>query len=173
MFHYRRPHEAAPATLSGSGISTLPSRHGRGLKPRRPRNSSVPPGRPVKATGSPPKRVLGVGGSAGGQPRGDSSTGRVQNVRRSRPGSNQSDRGSLGDWATGRKGAGRRPGSTPHRQCLPSPQQRSSLVPQGRPRTLRTGPAWFGVSAWLHSLGLCRCFSRQQREASGGPGGRQ
>ena len=103
MFHYRRPHEAAPATLSGSGISTLPSRHGRGLKPRRPRNSSVPPGRPVKATGSPPKRVLGVGGSAGGQPRGKSSTGRVQNVRRSRPGSNQSDRGSLGDWAKRRR----------------------------------------------------------------------
>jgi hypothetical protein len=62
------PQAAAPNTLSGSGARSIAkSRHCRGSNPPRPRSSSVPPRRPVKATGSPPQRVrvrLRLGGRA-------------------------------------------------------------------------------------------------------------
>ena len=82
-----------------------------------------------------------VGGSAGGQPRGESTTGRVQNVRRSRSGSNQT-------VGVRNNGARRPPGSTPHEMVFSSLLRRARpRVAPVRPRDPQTGPAWFVVKA--------------------------
>ena len=76
------------------------------------------------------------GGSSSGQPRGEQSPGRVQNVCRSRPGANPSD-------GVRNYGAGRLAGSSPTKHGSSSLRSRARpWCAPVRPPAPRTGPAW-------------------------------
>ena len=102
------PHEAEPNTFSGSDARIV-------AQTKRCTDASLHAleSRPCRSTGQAKRQAhlwtaaQLVGGSASGQPRGESSPARVQNIRRSRPGSNQSHGVRNND-------AWRLPGSTPH-----------------------------------------------------------
>jgi hypothetical protein len=133
---------------------------------RRPRSLSVPPGRPIKATGSPPKRVrvrLRLGGRAASR----RTFNTIASSMSAGPG-----RGPIKGAGSGTVAYGDRRGSMSHEVLFGRllGRARPWCAPV-RPRVPRTGPAWFVVNASLYSVIAVRFpFPFRRKEGPSTPG---